>query len=70
MLEMLAGGEFLAHFPEVILRVASRYRLAALNIRGTLWETPAGLVYRQTEHRLRLLQKFIEAVREIAVEPT
>jgi DNA-binding transcriptional LysR family regulator len=70
MLEMLASGQFLAHFPEVILRVASRYRLAALNIRGTLWETPAGLVYRQTEHRLRLLQKFIEAVREIAVEPT
>jgi DNA-binding transcriptional LysR family regulator len=70
MLEMLAGGQFLAHFPEVILRVASRYRLAALNIRGTLWETPAGLVYRQTEHRLRVLQKFIEAVRGITVEPT
>lgn len=69
MLEMLAGGRFLAHFPEVILRVASRYRLTALNIRGTLWETPAGLVYRQTEHRLRLLQKFIEAVRAIAIEP-
>jgi DNA-binding transcriptional LysR family regulator len=63
MLEMLAGGQFLAHFPEFILGVARRYHLSALNIRGTLWETPAGLVYRQTEHRLHILQRFIEAVR-------
>lgn len=63
MLELVAGGRFLAHFPEVILGIANRYGLCALNIRGTLWETPAGLVYRQTEHRLRVVQKFIEAVR-------
>lgn len=63
MLELVAGGRFLAHLPEVILGIANRYGLCALNIRGTLWETPAGLIYRQTEHRLRVVQKFIEAVR-------
>lgn len=67
MLELVARGQFLAHFPEAMLRVASRYCLTALNIRGTLWETPAGLVYRQSEHRLRVLQKFIEATRDITV---
>lgn len=63
MLEMVAGGRFLAHFPKVILGIARRYGVCALNIRGTLWETPAGLIYRQSEHRLRVVQKFIEAVR-------
>jgi DNA-binding transcriptional LysR family regulator len=68
MLELVAGGRFLAHFPEVVLGTARRYGVCALNIRGTLWETPAGLIYRQTEHRLRVVQKFIEAVRAMTSE--
>ena len=63
MLELLAAGHFLAHVPAVMLAVAARYNLTALNFKGTLWETPAGIVYRQSEHRLRILQRFIEAVR-------
>jgi hypothetical protein len=39
-----------------------------LKIRGTLWETPAGMIYRHSEHRLRVVRKFIEAVRAMASE--
>ena len=66
MYELVARGRLLAHVPEVMAGHARRHGVVPLPIEGTFWETPAGIAYRQSEHRLPVLARFIEAVRAIA----
>ncbi|RMH46093.1 MAG: hypothetical protein D6686_16015 [Alphaproteobacteria bacterium] len=65
ILELVAGGRFLAHMPEVMARQAARHGVRPLVTPGVFWETPAGIAYRQSEHQLPMLRRFIEAVRAI-----
>lgn len=67
MYELIARGRFLAHVPEVMASQARRHGIAPLKIKGIFWETPAGIAYRQSEFRLPVLNRFIEAVRTLAV---
>lgn len=63
MYEMVARGPYVAHIPEIMLDQAARHGVRALQVPGRFWETPAGIVYRQTETRLPALTRFIEAIR-------
>jgi DNA-binding transcriptional LysR family regulator len=63
MFEMVARGPYVAHIPEIMLGQAARYGVVPLKVPGTFWETPAGLVTRQSESRLPALGRFIDAIR-------
>ena len=66
MYAQVASGPYLAHIPEVMVDIARGFGTVQVPIAGTFWETPAGITYRQSEHRLPVLNKFIEAVRTVA----
>jgi len=69
MIAHVASGQHLAHIPEVMVGIAERFGVVTLPIAGTFWETPAGIAYRQSEHRLPVLNRFIEAIRTLAGAP-
>ncbi len=64
MYEMVARGPYIAHIPEVMLAQAARHGATTLSVPGTFWETPAGIVYRQSGNRLPAQTRFIEAIRD------
>lgn len=66
--EFVARGPFLAHVADPILSAPLRGDITTLPIRGTFWESPAGMLYRQSEHRPQILRRFIDAVRSAVAE--
>lgn len=70
MYEMLQRGDFLAQIPERLFEIAVRHRVRQLPIVGTFWETLAGVCYRQSENRLAVHARFIDAIRRKGIELT
>jgi DNA-binding transcriptional LysR family regulator len=61
--EFVALGQYLAHMPQVILPNVRRLGIVPLAMKGTFWETSAGIIYRQSQYRPEPLVRFIEQVR-------
>lgn len=63
MFELMRHGQFLGQIPETMMSVAGRYGIARIDATGTFWNSPAGICYRHSEHRLPALNRFLDAIR-------
>lgn len=68
MFDLLNLGDYLCHIPKSLLPHAEKFGVVPLPLKGTFWETPAGIIYRQSEHRMPALDRFIKSMRT-AFEP-
>ncbi|PVB62423.1 LysR family transcriptional regulator [Labrenzia sp. 011] len=64
MFDLLNLTDYLCHIPRALLPHAAKFNVVPLALSGTFWETPAGIIYRQSENRLPALTQFIRAMRE------
>jgi DNA-binding transcriptional LysR family regulator len=62
LLETLRCGNYIAHIPEQMLELAQEKGLVKVDLNGTLWQTSAGIVIRQSVEASTALSGFIEIV--------
>ena len=58
IIKILEEGDFLAHFPERMLRDAEKFGLVRIPHDGTFWESEAGIAYRRTNRPIRPVESF------------
>lgn len=58
ILKILQEGDFLAHFPELMLGDAEKFGLVNIPHDGTFWEAEAGIAYRRTSRPIRPVESF------------
>lgn len=63
LLETLQSGSYVAHIPEQMLEIAREKGLVEVDLRGTLWQTSAGIAVRRSARTSSALSSFIETVR-------
>jgi DNA-binding transcriptional LysR family regulator len=63
MFSLLQCGDFIVNLPTLLLPYAEAVGLARLPIRGTLWDSPAGIAYRMTKSPVPAINSFCALVR-------
>ena len=58
IVKILQQGDFLAHFPELMLGDAEKFGLVSIPHEGTFWESEAGIAYRRTNRPIRPVESF------------
>jgi DNA-binding transcriptional LysR family regulator len=63
VLGLLQSGDFIVNLPTMMLPYAEAVGLTRLNVRGTLWDSPAGLAYRAGRTPLPAVNAFCALIR-------
>jgi DNA-binding transcriptional LysR family regulator len=63
ILSLLQAGDFIVNIPTLMLPYAEAFGIKRLAVRGTLWESPAGIAYRATKLPIPAINAFYALVR-------
>ncbi len=63
LLSLLRAGDFIVNIPTLMLPYAEAFELTRLAVRGTLWDSPAGIAYRATKSQMAALNAFCALIR-------
>lgn len=63
MFSMLRSDDFIIHLPILLLPYAEAVGLTRLAVRGTLWESSAGIAYRTSRSPIPAINSFCAMVR-------
>lgn len=63
LLSLLQSGDFIVNLPTLMLPFAEALGLARLDVRGTLWDSPAGIAYRAGKSPIPAVNAFCALIR-------
>jgi DNA-binding transcriptional LysR family regulator len=63
MLSLLKADDFIVNIPTLMLPYAVAFGLTRLEVRGTFWDSPAGIAYRATKSQMPALNAFCALIR-------
>jgi DNA-binding transcriptional LysR family regulator len=63
ILSLVRAGDFIVNIPTLMLPYAEAFGLTRLAVRGTLWDSPAGIAYRATKSQMAVLNAFCALIR-------
>jgi len=63
MFSLLQTGDFIVNLPTLLLPYAEALGLTRLAVRGTLWDSPAGIAYRTAKSPIPTINSFCALVR-------
>jgi DNA-binding transcriptional LysR family regulator len=63
ILALIQAGDFIVNIPTLMLPYAEAFGLKPLAVRGTLWESPAGIAYRATKAPIPAINAFCALIR-------
>ena len=63
LFSLLQTGDFIVNLPTLLLPYAEAVGLVRLAVRGTLWDSPAGIAYRAAKSPIPAINSFCALVR-------
>jgi DNA-binding transcriptional LysR family regulator len=69
ILNLLQIADFIVNIPTLMLPYAEAFGLKRLMVRGTLWDSPAGIAYRSTKSQAPALNAFCALIRSHMAPP-
>jgi DNA-binding transcriptional LysR family regulator len=69
ILSLLQAGDYIVNIPALMLPYAQAFGLKRLAVRGTLWDSPAGIAYRATKSQMPALNAFCALIRSHLASP-